>query len=70
MEAIERLSPRQREVFELIVRGKRNSEIADLLGIKTYTVKQHRRLMMMNLGTANASQVILLAIRAGVIARD
>ncbi len=39
---IESLSPAQREVFRLVICGKRNREIADALGVSVNTVKTHR----------------------------
>ena len=42
----ERLSPREREVFALIVRGLPNKQIADVLGVSERTVKAHRGQVM------------------------
>jgi FixJ family two-component response regulator len=42
----ERLSPREREVFALIVRGLPNKQIADVLGVSERTIKAHRGQVM------------------------
>lgn len=42
----ERLSPREREVFVLVVRGLPNKQIADVLGVSERTVKAHRSQVM------------------------
>jgi len=42
----ERLSPREREVFVLIVRGLPNKQIADVLGVTERTIKAHRGQVM------------------------
>lgn len=42
----ERLSPREREVFALIVRGLPNKQIADVLGVTERTIKAHRGQVM------------------------
>ncbi len=69
MEMIKKLSPRRREVFDMVVRGKRTSEIARELGIAEGTVKQHRQMIMVQLQVSNAVQMTLLAARAGLVGR-
>ena len=51
------LTPREREVFDLIVSGKRNRQIADDLGISLRTVKSHRAQLMVKLDVASAVEL-------------
>lgn len=64
---LERLTKRQREIFDLIVHGKTSREIAGQLGIKISTVKTHRETIMLMLNARSAVQLTVLAARAGVI---
>ena len=61
------LSEREREVFQLIAEGKTNKEIADLLFISPNTVETHRSHVMEKLGLHSAAEVVLYAVRKGVI---
>lgn len=58
-----RLAPREREVFELIVAGKMNKQIADELGIAERTVKAERAQVMEKLGANTAVELGGLAER-------
>jgi RNA polymerase sigma factor (sigma-70 family) len=51
------LTPREREVFELVVAGLLNKQIADRLGIGERTVKSQRAQVMAKLGAANAAEL-------------
>jgi RNA polymerase sigma factor (sigma-70 family) len=51
------LTPREREVFELVVAGLLNKQIADKLGIGERTVKSQRAQVMAKLGAANAAEL-------------
>jgi FixJ family two-component response regulator len=55
------LTPREREVFDRIVAGKLNKQIADELGIGLRTVKAHRAQLMVKLGVATAGELGTLA---------
>lgn len=57
------LTGRQREIFELLVEGCSNKEIARRLGVLEGTVKVHVRAMMQKLGARNRTQVAVLAAR-------
>jgi FixJ family two-component response regulator len=58
-----RLTPRGREVFDRIVVGKLNKEIADELGIAERTVKAQRAQVMVSLGVESAAELGTLAER-------
>lgn len=51
------LTPRERQVFDRIVGGKLNKQIADELGISLRTVKAHRAQLMEKLGVSTAAEL-------------
>ena len=55
------LTPREREVFDRIVAGKLNKQIADELGIGLRTVKAYRAQLMVKLGVDSAAELGRLA---------
>ncbi|HEY0179240.1 MAG TPA: response regulator [Dokdonella sp.] len=59
---LERLTPRERQVLELVVAGKLNKTIADVLGISIKTVELHRSNLMSKLGARNVAEVIRIAL--------
>jgi two-component system, NarL family, response regulator NreC len=61
------LSEREREVFQLIAEGHSNKEIADLLSISSGTVETHRARIFQKLDLHNTAEVVLYAVRRGVI---
>jgi len=61
------LSDREREVFELIAEGKTNKDIAALLFISPSTVETHRARIMEKLDVHSAAEIVLYAVRRGVI---
>jgi FixJ family two-component response regulator len=62
-EMLERLTPREREVCELVARGLRNKLIASALGASVRTVKIHRARMMHKLNAASVADVVRLVAR-------
>jgi DNA-binding NarL/FixJ family response regulator len=66
----ESLSPRQREVLQLVAEGKTNAEIAARLTISQRTVENHRATLMQRLGLRNQTDLIRHAIRHGLILLD
>src|SRR5580700_4823382 len=66
----ETLTPRQREVLQLVAEGKTNAEIAARLNISQRTVENHRATLMLRLGLQNQSELIRYAIRRGLIPVD
>ena len=65
----ERLTPRQREVLQLIAEGKTMKEIASLLNISTRTAESHKYEMMQELGVERTAELIQYAIKIGLVAR-
>jgi len=53
----ERLSPREREVFVLVVRGLPNKQIADVLGVSERTIKAHRSQVMHKMGVQSGAEL-------------
>jgi len=51
------LTDRQKEVCELVAQGKREAEIASLLGISKSTVKVHKQIAYRKLGVRNAVEL-------------
>jgi len=61
------LSDREREVFQLIAEGKTNKDIAAILFISPSTVETHRARIMEKLDVHSAAEIVLYAVRRGVI---
>lgn len=59
-DALAQLTPRERQVLELVVAGKLNKTIADTLGISIKTVELHRSNMMSKLGVRNVPDLVKL----------
>lgn len=66
---IKRLSPREREVLDYVLQGLLNKQIAARLGIAESTVKSARRGLMQRMQAGRGAELILLAIRGGVITK-
>jgi len=64
---IGKLTPREREVFELVVRGKANKQIANALGCTERTIKAHRQRVMEKTQVQSLAELVTLAERAGVL---
>jgi DNA-binding NarL/FixJ family response regulator len=61
------LSEREREVFQLIAEGLNNKKIAATLNLSPGTVETHRAHIMEKLNVHNASEIVLYAVRRGII---
>ncbi|MEH2499687.1 RNA polymerase sigma factor (sigma-70 family) [Bradyrhizobium sp. AZCC 1678] len=64
---IAKLTPREREVFELVIRGKTNKQVANVLGATERTIKAHRHRVMEKLQVQSLAELVSLAERAGVL---
>ena len=62
------LTPREREVFDLVVRGNRNKQAADALGCTERTIKAHRHMVMEKMRARSLAELVSLAERLGVAA--
>ncbi|MBL1095409.1 response regulator [Streptomyces coffeae] len=67
-EAVEALTPREREVLALLGEGLANPQIAERMGLAASTVKDHVRAVLGKLGGLNRVQAAIVADRAGLIA--
>ena len=63
---VARITPRERQVLQLIVEGRSNKEIAGLLGLSVNTVGVHRANIMGELGIHNTAELVVYAIRNGL----
>ncbi len=61
------LSEREREVFHLVAEGRSNKEIAELLFVSPNTIETHRLHIMEKLDLHSAAEIVLYAVRRGVI---
>ena len=61
------LSTRELEVLQLIVHGKSNKDIAVVLGLSVNTVSVHRANIMQSLGIHNTAELVVYAIRTGLV---
>jgi FixJ family two-component response regulator len=64
------LTPREREVFELIVRGLTNKQAARSLGSTERTIKAHRHRVMEKMQVRSVAELVSLAERSGVFVSD
>lgn len=67
---IERLTPREREVLQLVAEGHTNQQMAHLMNISVKTVEKHRANVMSKLGVHDVAGLTRLAIKYGVIFVD
>jgi FixJ family two-component response regulator len=65
---VDALTPREHEVFALVVRGKLNKQIAHRLGTSERTIKAHRHSIMEKLGVQSVAQAVSIAARLGMLA--
>jgi FixJ family two-component response regulator len=61
------LTPREAEVFSLMVRGKLNKQIAHQLGTSERTVKAHRHMVMKKLQVQSFAETVSIAERVGLL---
>ncbi|MES1149122.1 MAG: response regulator [Bradyrhizobium guangdongense] len=61
------LTPRERQVFDLIVRGKINKQVAYALGTTERTVKAHRHQVMEKMQVRSLAELVSIAERLGML---
>ncbi|HXY14492.1 MAG TPA: response regulator transcription factor [Terriglobales bacterium] len=66
-EETEELSDRQREILQLIVEGRGNKEIADVIHVSVKTVEFHRARIMAKLGVRSVAELTKVALQRGLI---
>jgi len=62
------LTPRERQVFDCVVRGDTNKRVAHSLGCKERTIKAHRHRVMEKMQVQSLAELVSLAERMGVLA--
>lgn len=67
---VERLTPRQREILQLIAEGHNTKEIAYVLNISAKTVETHRAELRARLGIYDLPGLVRFAIRAGMVSLE
>ena len=65
--AFERLTPREREVLQLIGEGRKNQEIAEALVVSVKTVEKHRASLMSKLDIHDMAGLVRVAMKQGLI---
>ena len=66
-DSYELLTTREREVLQLLAEGKSNKEVASMLNLSLYTVETHRGNILQKLNLHSVPELILYAVRKGVI---
>jgi DNA-binding NarL/FixJ family response regulator len=66
-EAKEQLTPREREVVQLIAEGWSTKQMAKKLGISVKTVETHRNNVLRGLGLHSVSEIVRYAVRNGIV---
>lgn len=67
---LETLTPRQREILQLIAEGKSTKEIASILDVSVKTVETHRAQLMERLDIHDVAGLVRYAIRNGIVTAD
>jgi two-component system response regulator NreC len=66
-DSYELLTPREREILQMLAEGKSNKHIATVLDLSLYTVETHRRNLQDKLNLHSFAELILYAVRKGLI---
>ena len=66
-DSYELLTPREREILQLLAEGKANKDVANMLNLSVYTVDTHRGNLMEKLNLHSLPELILYAVRKGLI---
>ena len=65
-----KLTPREREVLQLLTQGNTNKEIANTLGVSENTVKNHLKNILAKLHLQNRVQAVTFALRHGIVSEE
>jgi two-component system, NarL family, response regulator NreC len=66
-DSYELLTVREREILQLLAEGRSNKEVAALLDVGLSTVETHRANLMQKLNLHNTAEIVLYAVRKGII---
>jgi len=66
-DSYELLTPREREILQLLAEGKTNKEVATSLNISVYTAETHRGNILQKLNLHSSAELVLYAVRKGII---
>lgn len=61
------LTEREKEVLQLLAQGNSNKEVAQVLNLSPHTVDSHRTNLMQKLNLHNTAEIVLYAVRKGII---
>jgi DNA-binding NarL/FixJ family response regulator len=61
------LTPRERQVLQLIAEGKSTKDVASLLGISVKTAESHRTRLMQKLDIHETASLVRYAVRRGIV---
>ncbi len=67
MRSASRLTPREREILQLVVEGRKNRDVGKVLNISVKTAETHRARIMTKLGMESVADLVRYAIRNGLI---
>lgn len=70
IEPIESLTPRQREILQLIAEGQSTKEIAAILGVSVKTIETHRARLTERLDIHDVAGLVRFAIRSGLVSPE
>jgi RNA polymerase sigma factor (sigma-70 family) len=66
-DTFELLTPREKEVLQLLAEGKTNKEVSTILEVSVYTVESHRTNLMQKLNLYNTAEIVLYAVRKNLV---
>jgi DNA-binding NarL/FixJ family response regulator len=66
-DTLSRLSPREREIIQLLAEGKSTKEVACVLSISSKTAETHRNNLMRKLNLHSVQELVIFAVRNGII---
>jgi two-component system response regulator NreC len=67
MNPLDLLSPREREILQLIAEGMTNKDVASRLSLSVYTIDGHRTRIMEKLGLHSVGELVRFAVRNGIV---